>query len=266
MFIPRNLFVSLVLVSGSCTALADTTLNREQINQQDRELLQKAGIELLDGEVRIRSAAELLTNTKDEYYKSQIEKYLSMRAEQKQNGFVKNPEPRAKELMDFAKSAHYQYQKYANNFSPKSTHLRHEISELNMAYTFVGVPVSEMNTNIGVAPFGAYKQTRYGDESDGWDGAVQFFEKNGLGTCEFKEHNLKLAHGGVELVKELVSDDVAGKPTVLLVKGTNESGYLYRVSWYDTTFARDLSCAAPKYSPATQRQVIELAKKIEAAQ
>lgn len=138
MFILRNLFVSLVLVSGSCTAFADTTLNKEQINQQNRELLQKAGIELLDGEVRIRSAAELLSNTRDEYYKSQIEKYLSMRAEQKQNGFVKNPEPRAKELMDFAKSAHYQYQKYANTFSPKSTHLRHEISELNMAYTFVG--------------------------------------------------------------------------------------------------------------------------------
>ena len=43
------------------------------------------------------------------------------------------------------------------------------IAELKMAYTFIGVPQSDMSKCIGVAPYGAYHE-------DGWDGAIQFFD------------------------------------------------------------------------------------------
>lgn len=135
-----------------------------------------------------------------------------------------------------------------------------------MAYTFVGVPESAMTNNIGVAPYGAYKQTKYGDEGDGWDGAIHFFENKNIGTCEFREHNLKLAHSGLELIKELTSYQINNKPTVILVTGDNTTGYLYRVSWYDNLFSRDLYCASKKFSNDTTQKVIELANIIELAQ
>lgn len=39
------------------------------------------------------------------------------------------------------------------------------------------------------------------------------------GTCEFREYNLKLARGGVELVKELPDYQINNKPNVILVTG-----------------------------------------------
>lgn len=62
-----------------------------------------------------------------------------------------------------------------------------------------------MDLNIGVAPYGAYKSLKNGNDGDGWDGSVQFFDKKGIGSCAFTEHNRKLAHSGVELIKELVT-------------------------------------------------------------
>ena len=241
-------------------------LSKHEIQNENKAYLQKMGITLLDGEVKIEGAKTLMAQSKDDYYSSRIQSYLSMHREQEKNGFVERAEPRATELLEFNQSAKYQYKKYRGELSVSSTHLRHTISELKLAYTFVGVPQSEMDRNIGVAPYGAYKDVKYGDGGDGWDGAIQFFEKKGVGICEFKEHNLKLAHGGVELVKELVSDDIFGKPTVILTKGSESTGFLYQISWYDNTYSRELSCATPEFSYSIKNKVLELAKAIDKAQ
>lgn len=258
--------LSVVLMVSFIQIVDASSLSREEIRNQNKVYLQKMGITLLDGEVKIVKSKTLMAQAKDDYYSSQIQSFLEMHKEQEKNGFVKKPEPRAKELLDFNQTAKYQYKKYNSEFSPSSTHLRHVISDLKMAYTFVGVPGSEIDKNIGVAPYGAYKQVKYGDDGDGWDGAIQFFEKKGIGTCEFREHNLKLAHGGVELIQELVSDEVFGKPTVVLTKGNKDTGFLYQISWYDNTFSRELSCAATEFSDSIKNSVIELAKTIEKAQ
>ena len=256
-----------IAIAGSFAQVAESsTLDREKIRNDNKSYLKKMGITILDGEVRIVNAKTLIAQTKDDYYASQIQRYLAMHKEQEINGFLKEPEPRAKELLDFNNASKYQFKKYINELSNNSTHIRHTIPELKMAYTFIGVPESEMDKNIGVAPYGGYKQVKYGDDADGWDGAVQFFVKNDIGTCEFREHNIKLAHGGVELVQELVSDDVFGKPTVILTKGNQDTGYLYQVSWYDNTFSRELSCAALSFDFSIKNKVITLARTIDEAQ
>lgn len=228
------------------------------------------GIDNLDGEVRIVPAKSLLASSKNSedaaFAAKTIQQYLSMLAEQKKQGYVREPEPRAKELLEFHHVAPYQFKKYEAEFNPESTHLRHTSNELKMAYVFVGVPDSEMDNNIGVAPYGAYKQATNGVDKDGWDGAVQFFDKRGIGSCAFTEHNIKIAHGGVELIKELVSYDVHNKPTVILVKGNEGTGFTYKISWYDTTFSRELECANKEYSPTIKEDVIALANKIDAVQ
>lgn len=256
----------------SFSAIAGQDLTAKEKQQQSYEnskaVLQKMGLNLLDGEVKIVSSNKMIVDHrgKNDTYVANIKKSLKMFEEQQRNGYVKQPESRAKELLEFKKASSYQFKKYENDYSPTGTHLRHSISELKMAYTFVGVPQSAMTTDLGVAPYGAYKQTTHGDEGDGWDGAIHFFENKNIGTCEFREHNLKLARGGIELIKELTGYQINNKPTVILVTGDDTTGYLYRVSWYDKLFSRDLYCASEKFGNDIKQRVIELATTIEASQ
>ena len=243
------------------------------MDQRNREMLAQAGIEIPTSiEVSIVSANKYMNikgikqNTNDAHMAMQMKEYLAMNEEQQKNGYVKDSEPRAKELMNLKYIAPYHKKKYQGVLSPESTHIRSSIDELKLAYTFVGVPKQEMTENIGVAPYGAYKSIKNGDDGDGWDGAVQFFEKKGIGFCSFIEHNRKLAHSGVELIKELVTYDVETKPSVVLVKGNKETGFVYKVKWYDNTFSRELECASPKFSQQLRSDVIALANRIESYQ
>ena len=63
----------------------------------------------------------------------------------------------------------------------------------------------------------------------------------------------------------MVSYDVHDKPSVLLVKGNQSTGFVYKISWYDTTFVRELECANKSFSPQITKFVIELANTIDAS-
>lgn len=265
----KNIFKILLPITVSlifCQSNQARELSKEEIIALNKQYLQKQGLPDLDGEVKISKAKIILSSSKDKYYNSQINQFLKMHQEQQRNGFVEDIQPRAKELLEFENSSEYQFKKYKNAFSMKGTFLRQNPSDLIMAYHYTGVPESIVDHMIGVSPYGAFKETKYGDEATGWDGAIQFFTKKGIGTCEYKEHNLKLAHGGVELINELVSYEIYNKPTVILVQGTKNSAYLYQVSWYDDNFSRQLFCANPNFSNQIKENVIELARAIEKAQ
>lgn len=230
----------------------------------------KANIELLRyDEINIVPACKYLNNqsmkqnANDVHIAKKIQEYLAMHEEQQKNGYVKDTDSRPKELMNLKHVAIYQTKKSNGIAASKDTHMRTSCDELKMAYTFMGVPKEAMTLNIGVAPYGAYKSIKNGDDGDGWDGAVQFFEKDGIGTCAFTEHNRRLAKSGVELIKELVTYDVRNKPTVLLIKGSTETGFDYKVKWYDNTFSRELECTNMDYSQDLTNAVIELANKID---
>lgn len=194
--IHNKLLLSCFCYFLSFAAMSNQNLEAKQQKafENSKAVLQKMGLDLLSGEIKIVSAKKILADNqgKNNAYADNINQSLKMHQEQQKNGYVKEPAPRAKELMELKKSSYYQFKKYENEFSLTSTHLRHNISELKMAYTFVGVPESVITHNIGIAPYGAYKQTKYGDGGDGWDGAIQFFENKDIGICEFREHNLKL--------------------------------------------------------------------------
>jgi hypothetical protein len=241
-------------------------LSREDIRALDKEYLKKLNLPIYDGEIKITNAKNIFSSSNDKYYISQIHRFLEMHEEQVKNGYVNEQQTRAQELIQFKNSSIYQFQKYQNDFSMKGTFLRKNSNELIMAYDFHGVPSTFIDENIGYAPYGAFKETKNGDEVNGWDGAIQFFTKKDIGTCEYKEHSIKISHGGVELIKELVSYEINHKPTIILVQGTNASGYLYQVSWYDDNFSRQLNCASSSFSQKTKEDVIELARNIENAQ
>jgi hypothetical protein len=227
----KKLFLAVISIVFTFSAIADTqpTLSREEIDKQNKEILAKKGLYLPDyNEINMVSANKFISkkNMKGSNYDAEmantVKKYLSMNAEQQKNGYVKEDKPRAKELLNLKNTSSFHKKKYKNIFSFHSTHMRDSINDLKLAYTYVGVPAAEMDNNIGLAPYGSYKSVKNGDEGDGWDGAVQFFDKKGIGSA-FTEHNRKLAGVGVELIKELVSYDVQNKPTIVLVKGNNIS-------------------------------------------
>ncbi len=267
-----------LLIAGICVVISlnaialssQQVLPIEEINQTNKESLAKAGIEILEyNEINIVSANKYINsngfkkNANDAHMAEKMKEYLAMNDEQKKNGYVKDFEPRAKELMDLKHITPYHQNKYKGVLSSVSTHIRASSDELKLAYTFIGVPSAEMDLNLGVAPYGAYKSVKNGDDGDGWDGAVQFFDKNGIGSCAFTEHNRKLAHSGVELIKELVTNEINDRPTLLLTKGTENSGFVYKIKWYDPIFSRELECASKEYSIKTHSEVIELAKRID---
>ncbi|WP_115705393.1 hypothetical protein [Legionella sainthelensi] len=260
------------LFSFSVIASNEQALTKEEINKKNKEILAKAGIEIPEyNEINIVTANKYINSmnikdANDAHLAKKMREYLVMNDEQQKNGYVNDNEPRAKELLDLKNTAAYQKKKYNGVLSAESTHIRDSSTDLKLAYTFVGVPPEDMDMSIGFAPYGAYKSVKNGDTGNGWDGAVQFFDKNGIGSCAFSEHNRKLSGLGVELIKELVSYDVQNRPTVILVKGTKESGYLYKIKWYDPTFSRELECANMEFSPQIKENVIALASRIESYQ
>ena len=261
------------LFAFSAIASNQQALSKEEIIKKNNEILAKAGIEIPQyNEINIVPASNYINsknvkpNANEVHMEQKMQKYLAMNDEQQQNGYVKDNVPRAKELLDLKNTASYQKKKYKSVLSPESTHIRDFSNELKLAYTFVGVPPEDMDMSIGVAPYGAYKSIKNGDSGDGWDGAVQFFDKKGIGSCAFSEHNRKLSGLGVELIKELVSYDIQNRPTVILVTGNKEAGYVYKIKWYDSTFSRELECANMEFSPRIKENVISLASRIESYQ
>jgi len=260
------------LFSLSVMASNQQALTKEEINKKNKEILAKAGIEIPEyNEINIVPASKYINsknkqNANNVHLAKKMQEYLAMNDEQQKNGYVNYNEPRAKELLNLKNTASYQKKKYKGVLSSESTHIRDSSNDLILAYTFVGVPPEDMDMSIGVAPYGAYKMVKNGDGGDGWDGAVQFFDKNGIGSCAFSEHNRKLSGLGVELIKELVSYDIQNRPTVILVKGTKENGYVYKIKWYDPTFSRELECANMQFSPQIKENVIALASRIESYQ
>lgn len=201
------------LFSFSVMANNQHALTKEEINKKNKEILAQAGIEIPEyNEINVVPASKYINNKNmkknatDAHIAKKMQEYLAMNNEQQKNGYVKDNDPRAKELLGLKNKASYQKNKYKGVLSAESTHIRDSSNDLKLAYTFVGVPPEEINTSIGVAPYGAYKSVNNADSGNGWDGAVQFFDKTEVGSCAFSEHNRKLSGLGVELISEVPPD------------------------------------------------------------
>jgi hypothetical protein len=170
-------------------------------------------------------------------------------------GYVKEDAPRATELLNYKNKAPEESKRFIGVIKPWNTMLRREPQDLKMAYTFVGVPKDQITHEIGVAPVGKY-------DDEGWSGAVQIFDTS-FGSCAFTEKNLRITHGSSRILKDIVTYEINGKVTLTDIKGTDASGYLYKILWIDQTFDRTLECATQKFNLKTMDRVIELAKTID---
>jgi hypothetical protein len=174
----------------------------------------------------------------------------------KKYGYIKQFSPQTQSLLNFKEISRNQFAAKSSN--PANEGLHHHINEIEMAYDFKGVPADAVTTMIGVAPSVTYIK------GQGWAGAMQFFEKEGLGNCSYRENNLKLSRGSAILPQEDVTYEVNNKITIHLIAGKLNSGFMYSVDWYDENFFHELKCANEQYSEKLMNNAIELARQIDA--
>lgn len=244
----KQIFVITSLTFFLTYSYANTLIND---TNDVHKALNKAGFAIQDTGINIVPLA-----TMNSVPKELKKEWIQQEKEQKKNGYYHEITARPNELLNMHNEIALEYNKYKKNKDPLSTHMRHTIDEIKMAYPFKEVPKLDISNLIGFAPAGGYQ--------DGWTGVVEFFDKKDFGSCAYTENNMKLSHGAEKIAEEMASFQINGKITTLEVKGAKTTGFLYTVYWSDKEFFRQLECANKIYSDATTQSVIALAQRIDA--
>jgi hypothetical protein len=129
----------------------------------------------------------------------------------------------------------------ANPDDPRDSHLKSNISGVGLAYNYPGIPMASNTEHKGYAAVGMWIDDK------GWTGVKEFFDDESLGICSFTLYNMTLSHGSVEIGDDAVEYKVNKKPGTIVVSGSNLSGFLYYVSWYDETYIHELECATSSF-------------------
>lgn len=243
------LFFPVAAFSGENLDSAQMAQVAKERAEWTKQHFAKQGSPIPDGGVKVIPAKQMSQYTK---FKEQRAKE---RADINRYGYIKQSSPQVQSLMNFKEVSKNQFS--VKSASPTSEGLRHNINEIQMAYEFKGVPTSLVSRMLGVAPSVTFIQ------GQGWAGAMQFFEKSGLGNCSYRENNLKFSHGSAIIPEEDATKDVNGKITVSNVTGETNAGFMYSVDWYDNNFFRELKCAKSEYTPDTLASMLELAREID---
>jgi len=226
--------------------LAKAAKEREEWTKQH---FAKQGSPVPDGGVTVMPEKQMSE------YKTFKEQRTKERADIQKYGYIKQFLPQTQSLLNFKEVSKNQF--VAKSASPTHEGLRRSVNELEMAYDFKGVPTHLVSNMLGVAPSVTFI------EGKGWAGAMQYFEKAGLGNCSYRENNLQFSHGAAIIPEEDATRDINGKVTVANVTGENSNGFLYSVDWYNNNYFRELKCANEKFEPSIMSSVMELARGID---
>jgi hypothetical protein len=237
---------TLSVVSADATDMGKIEKAREEWTKQ---YFAKQGSPIPDGGVTILPENQMAG------YVAFKEQRAKEKADIKKYGYIKNSTPQTQSLMNFKEISKNQFA--AKEANPASEGLRKNINEIEMAYVFHGVPENAVTKMLGVAPSVTYITDQ------GWAGAMQFFEKDGLGTCSYRENNLKFSHGSAIIPAEDATKEVNGKITVTTITGEENRGFIYEVDWYDDNYFRELNCANAIYSVDIMTSALELARTID---
>ena len=217
--------------------------------QSMAQLAQEQGLPLPDGGIILKPVSQL------PHYEKLKESIASDNASIKKYGYIKRNSPEVQSLLNYAKGE--------KKFSPQNltasadTGLYKSIHDIQMAYSYYGVPASAMTKELAVAPAGTYLQGK------GWTGAAQIFEKNGVGTCNYNETNAKLNHSSVFVAQETATYDINGKVTQKYTSGEKNEGFMHKVRWYDDNIYHELECAQPNFSTEAMQAVVNIAIAID---
>jgi hypothetical protein len=188
-------------------------------------------------------------------------------AEFRENGYVNKYINRPRELLSMTPTmVKNEIRTSLNKDSDSYTGLNSDVHHMKLAFVFPTIkrnksiqPGSENIQVMAYAPQGGFHK-----EIGGWSGASEFFIHKDIGTCSYSVMNVKASNTAAQLAQEDVTYTINNKASILMpVEGSDSSGYLYCVKWYDDRNFHELECANMKYSADTNDAVIELAKKLD---
>ena len=209
-----------------------------------------------EGLPRPGSGVHVIPLNQMHYDKFQIMKIKANASTLDNQGYIKKYNANAQNLLNFKQVANSEYSN-KTKLPDQSTHLRHNSSDLKMAYNYRGVPEPLVKEVIGFAPECSFIK-------NGWTGAVEFFTPQNIdGICSYHEVNIKLTGSSANFAKEIVNHQVNNKITIIEASGNTTSGYEYNIEWWDSNFRHVLECASKTFTPEIKQQALELAVNID---
>ena len=241
---------------------ADEQKENERLEKENMKMLAEMGLPLPGSGIKIVPRTELGLS------ENRLKQAVLDREEIATRGYISKYTLVPKQLLHMRVEAKKQLKLFkAADHSPQYTGLSPSVKNLTLAFKFKGISErtgfkattkADEITLLGVAPQGGFHE-----DKGGWSGAGQFFIVKGVGTCSYSVMNVKTSNTAVVLAEEDVKYYVNKKPTINFVEGNPESGFMYKVEWYDDNNFHDLGCASMTYSPDTNVKVIDLAVKLD---
>ncbi|MCR9191611.1 MAG: hypothetical protein NXI01_03015 [Gammaproteobacteria bacterium] len=255
----------ILLASCSVFAAKPPVNDQEKTDEQKRmKILSDLGLPLPGSGIKLVPRAKL--------HLSEVQLALGKKAEEEMKtlGYAIEVSEHPKELLNMRDKAKVNFKLNASPSNDSDTGLRPNIQNLKLAFKFTGITqhkgLTAPNNPFGVKKItliGAAPQGGFHKEKGGWSGAAQFFDVKDIGTCSYGMMNVKASNTAAELAVEDVTYTINKKPTITTVQGSPNSGFIYKVEWFDDKNFHELECANMKYSPSTTKAVVNLAKGID---
>lgn len=249
------------LIACSAFSLASTPEERAAQEKENMRMLEELGLPLPGSGIKIVPRA-MLNLSPEAMQKG--EKEL---AEFKEKGYVDKYINRPLELLAITKrSVKKAVQTLNGKPSNRYTGFVKNVSDLKLGFTFPTLTQNKSlrGTSQPIKILAATVQGGFHDDKGGWSGAAEYFTYKDIGTCSYGIMNVKVSNTAAQLAQEDVTYTINNKATILMpVEGSDNSGYLYMVKWYDDENFHELECANMKYAAKINDAVIELAKKID---
>lgn len=185
---------------------------------------------------------------------------LQTKKELDEKGYVTKPRPMIDALLRQIKD-----ESIRNFAQSKTSELSDSLDKFKVGYDYKIINPRFYDKHWGYSPMGGYDHCYEGECREGWSGVVEYFEKDDL-TCAYSEHNTKIAHGGNELIEELITYNINNKPTIELItkdSGPYNAGYSYELHWFQKDYDRTLECASKTYSINTMNKVKSWAAELD---
>ncbi len=234
----------LLLVPFAINAQNSNLTDKEKQEIKNNEILHQMGLPAPGDGIKIIPRS-LIGIPEEELKKGKLEEESIA-----QYGYINENSIRPLELLSKNKLAQFSQ---SNKIS--DTHMRHNASQLKLAFDFKGVPKDLVTNYIGVAPGGGFHES-------GWSGAAEFFDTD-FSSCAYNQLNVKITHFSPVLAIESVTYDINNKPSIKEIRGSIDSGFIYNIKWFDDDYNNELECANNNYSEDIYKKVIELAIQID---
>jgi len=259
-FMKKNI-ICVALIALSSATFALTPEEKAEAEKENMKMLAQMGLPLPGSGIKVVPRS-MLGLTPEEITLGDKEM-----AEFKEKGFVNKYINRPRELLAITPTkVKREIKESVSKENDSYTGLSANVNQMKLAFTFPGLnknkslkTFSDDINVIAAAPKGGFHQ-----KLGGWSGASQFFTHKDIGACSYSVMNVKASNTAAQLAQEDVTYTINNKATILMpVEGSDNSGYLYYVKWYDKHNFHELECANMKYSADINNAVIELAKKID---